>query len=154
MSTERHQLRITTDPHVWLERARKDVEFATLGRQRGVWTESLLLCQRAVEKILTAWLVTRGTVFRLTHRIDELYRLATGEARELAEHRAEVFWLAEFKPAQPATLHSAPRDLPAASAVDLDRALALAGVLLAWVDRQWAARDSRPGSAGKQERDA
>ncbi len=133
MKSDRQDVHVKVDPAEWFERARKDVDYARIGRDRKVWVESVLLCQRSVEKSLTAYLTVRRVAFAMTHEVLHLFRLAQGDEPDLAKWSDDAAWLAAYKPAVPGTLTTAPAKLPPAGPADLDRALGLAQALLAWV---------------------
>ena len=133
MKREKQDVLVKADPAEWFARARKDVEFARMGRDRKLWVESVLFCQRSVEKALTAYLSVRMVAFAMTHDVLRLFRIAQGDEAELGKWADDAAWLAAFKPEVPGTATTAPAKLPPAGPADLDRALGFAQALLEWV---------------------
>ncbi len=134
---DRRELRLRPDPNEWLARAVRDIELAKTGKSRARYTECVLLCQRSVEKALSAYLLRRGLVFELTHDLRRLLQAAMEDAIDLRRFETEVAWLASFQPAVPSREMKPPEGLPTASALDLDRAFMVAEPLLAWVRAQF-----------------
>ena len=137
---QKHEMRLKSDPRDWLERAQRDVDLAKIGKGRAKYRECVLLCQRGVEKALTAFLMGRGLAFGLTHDLGLLFRTAQEDAIDLQRFAADVAWLGAYQPVMPSVDLKPPEQLPAASALDLDRALMVAEPLVAWARAQLDAR--------------
>jgi len=117
---EKRKLRIQVDPVAILERARTDLRCAEAGREKERWREAALLCQRCVEKALTAYLTRRGIAFPLTHDVARLFALARQDSADAARWEEDAKWLAGIGPAPQA-------------APDAERALRVAKEVVEWV---------------------
>jgi len=120
------------DPIEWLNRAKSNLARSTADiNLPGIYLEDLCFdAQQAAEKAIKALLLSRGIVFPFVHDLAELVTVLQQSGQEVPTSIAEAARLTRF-----AVETRYPSLAEAVTREDYDRAIAIAGEVIRWVEK-------------------
>ncbi len=63
----------------WVSFAAEDLKIAELALKEGIYNQVCFHCQQCVEKVLKAYLLSRGEIYPKTHKLSELMACLEGD---------------------------------------------------------------------------
>jgi HEPN domain-containing protein len=127
-----HERRPPDDPAEWLNRAQSNLARARADSNLpGIYLEDLCFdAQQAAEKAIKALLLFRGIAFPFVHDLAELVTVLQQNGQQVPPSIAEAARLTRF-----AVEARYPSLAEAVTREDYDRAVAIAGNVIRWVER-------------------
>jgi HEPN domain-containing protein len=102
----------------WLRIARNDLRVARLAIPNGPLEPGCFHCQQAIEKLLKAWLISRGEHPPFTHDLTLLLDLCEQQQAPFMDHRDEWEWVTGF-----GVTARYPTEVPEPDVAEAERAL-------------------------------